>query len=287
MHEDTQRNRNGSSRDEMPLWMRQVMDAFDSGERKYGKLAKTAQQNDKGKKISVAGKTERLDKLLQEKGADLAPRGEWGKFISWLIKEHIGNFAPQQSAIFAFTAGYTWQKDRKNWVSRNIDNLQGNSDRVIRLAADLRRQIAYHYYCYNVLNWPEISDHDYDALVQNLQNLENKHPELKQPATVARCTTKWLYEVEKLLEVNFAGKGELRQSKTVKRRGGKLDQGLLQRFMDAIPDDPIEVVPDEEWQNAFSAFFERHFQEHTMLTACRAAFVAGAAWHKFRDILDG
>jgi hypothetical protein len=109
---------------------------------------------------------------------------------------------------------------------------------------------------------------------------------LKQLAKEYSCITRWLYEVEKLLEANFAHQGELQSPKTVKRRGGKLDSELLRKFVDSIPDNPVEVVPGEDWQATFSAFFERHFQEHTILTACRAAFVAGAAWYKFRDVLD-
>jgi len=286
MQEDTQRNHSSSSSDEMPLWIRQAVDAIDAGEKKYGKLVKATQQKHDSLTKSVNTKRERLDKLLQTKSDDLVPKGEWNKFVSWLIKEYIGNYSPQHSAISAFLIGYTWQKDRKSWVSRNMDNVQSNSDHVLKSAENLRLKIAYHRYCYNILDWPEISDHDYDSLVKKLQNLENMHPELKPQANKTPCISRWLYEVEKLLEANFIRDGELQQRKTVQKRGGKLDQGLLQIFMAAIPDDPIIVVPDKDWQVAFSAFFERHFQEHTLLTACRAAFMAGAAWYKYREVLD-
>jgi hypothetical protein len=124
--------------------MRQVMDAFDSGENKYGKLAKAARQKDNVEKVAIKDKTERLENVLQEKGAALVPRGEWSKFISWLINQHLGDNTPHHSAIYAFTAGYMWQKDRKNWVSRNIDNLPGISDRLTIFAENLHRKIAYH-----------------------------------------------------------------------------------------------------------------------------------------------
>ena len=47
--------------------------------------------------------------------------------------------------------------------------------------AYLREQIRYHDYKYYVLAAPEISDLDYDRLVQRLKDLEAKHPELITP----------------------------------------------------------------------------------------------------------
>jgi len=44
--------------------------------------------------------------------------------------------------------------------------------------AELRRQIAHHDERYYLLDDPEISDADYDALVRELQHLEAQHPEL-------------------------------------------------------------------------------------------------------------
>jgi DNA ligase (NAD+) len=46
---------------------------------------------------------------------------------------------------------------------------------------ELRRLIAHHDYLYYVLDRPEISDADYDALVQELRRLEAAHPELITP----------------------------------------------------------------------------------------------------------
>ncbi|HAL61867.1 MAG TPA: DNA ligase (NAD(+)) LigA, partial [Chloroflexi bacterium] len=45
----------------------------------------------------------------------------------------------------------------------------------------LRRVIRYHAYLYHVLDSPEISDAEYDALVRRLEELERAHPELITP----------------------------------------------------------------------------------------------------------
>jgi DNA ligase (NAD+) len=44
--------------------------------------------------------------------------------------------------------------------------------------AELRRQLEYHGYRYYVLDDPEISDYDYDMLLDELRALESEHPEL-------------------------------------------------------------------------------------------------------------
>jgi len=46
---------------------------------------------------------------------------------------------------------------------------------------DLRDQIRHHEYCYFVLDDPEISDFDFDKLVEHLKKLESEHPELITP----------------------------------------------------------------------------------------------------------
>src|SRR5580692_4775720 len=48
-------------------------------------------------------------------------------------------------------------------------------------AEDLREAIRHHEHQYYVLDQPEISDADYDALIRRLQKLEQEHPELTTP----------------------------------------------------------------------------------------------------------
>jgi len=48
-------------------------------------------------------------------------------------------------------------------------------------AAELRELIEHHNYCYYVLDQPEISDPEYDALFEELLQLEQEHPELQVP----------------------------------------------------------------------------------------------------------
>ncbi|PVV85075.1 NAD-dependent DNA ligase LigA [Dehalogenimonas alkenigignens] len=48
-------------------------------------------------------------------------------------------------------------------------------------AQELRRQIEHHNHLYYVMDAPEISDQEYDALLRELQELENEHPSLVTP----------------------------------------------------------------------------------------------------------
>ena len=48
-------------------------------------------------------------------------------------------------------------------------------------AAELRRELEYHGHRYYVLDDPEISDADYDALLNELRAIEAEHPELLTP----------------------------------------------------------------------------------------------------------
>ncbi len=48
-------------------------------------------------------------------------------------------------------------------------------------AAELRRRLDYHNHRYYVLDDPEISDSEYDALLNELRALEEEHPELRTP----------------------------------------------------------------------------------------------------------
>lgn len=45
----------------------------------------------------------------------------------------------------------------------------------------LRKELHEHNYKYYVLNQPEISDHDFDFMMHELQDLEAKHPEMADP----------------------------------------------------------------------------------------------------------
>ncbi|HUU55465.1 MAG TPA: NAD-dependent DNA ligase LigA [Armatimonadota bacterium] len=47
--------------------------------------------------------------------------------------------------------------------------------------AELRRQLSYHNYRYYVLDSPQISDAEYDALFRQLQELEEQYPDLITP----------------------------------------------------------------------------------------------------------
>src|SRR2546421_12963862 len=50
-----------------------------------------------------------------------------------------------------------------------------------RRVEELRDQINYHNYRYHVLDQPEVSDFDYDQLINELKELEDEFPELITP----------------------------------------------------------------------------------------------------------
>jgi DNA ligase (NAD+) len=52
---------------------------------------------------------------------------------------------------------------------------------VERRARELRTQIDHHNYRYHVLDDPEVSDQEYDRLLQELKALETEHPDLVTP----------------------------------------------------------------------------------------------------------
>jgi DNA ligase (NAD+) len=52
---------------------------------------------------------------------------------------------------------------------------------VASRAEDLRRQLEYHGHRYYVLDDPDISDPEYDALLNELRDIEAEHPELRSP----------------------------------------------------------------------------------------------------------
>src|SRR5438270_1216838 len=53
-------------------------------------------------------------------------------------------------------------------------------------ADDLRKQLEHHEYRYYVLDEPEISDAEYDALMRELRELEDAHPELRSPDSITQ-----------------------------------------------------------------------------------------------------
>jgi DNA ligase (NAD+) len=55
------------------------------------------------------------------------------------------------------------------------------TDAVAQRAEELRRQLEYHGHRYYVLDDPEISDADYDKLLNELRDIEAAHPELLTP----------------------------------------------------------------------------------------------------------
>ncbi|SHF54362.1 DNA ligase (NAD+) [Caldanaerobius fijiensis DSM 17918] len=55
------------------------------------------------------------------------------------------------------------------------------SDSVVKRIEELRKMISHHDYMYYVLDSPEISDDEYDRLMNELKMLESQHPELITP----------------------------------------------------------------------------------------------------------
>ena len=51
---------------------------------------------------------------------------------------------------------------------------------------ELRAELAKHARLYHVLDAPEISDAEYDVLFRELQELEERHPELARPDSPTR-----------------------------------------------------------------------------------------------------
>lgn len=56
-----------------------------------------------------------------------------------------------------------------------------NDQELTERVARLREQVRYHQYRYYVLDDPEISDGEFDALFRQLQALEETHPDLRDP----------------------------------------------------------------------------------------------------------
>src|SRR5947207_4959450 len=62
-----------------------------------------------------------------------------------------------------------------------IDNNEVDVSALAVRAADLRELLRYHNYRYSVLSVPEISDAEYDAMVDELDAIEKAHPQLITP----------------------------------------------------------------------------------------------------------
>ncbi|MEA2389119.1 MAG: ligase, partial [Thermoleophilaceae bacterium] len=65
-------------------------------------------------------------------------------------------------------------------MSRSPTSAQGGRAAEKR-AAQLRRELEHHNHRYYVLDEPEISDSGYDALLNELRDIEAEHPELRTP----------------------------------------------------------------------------------------------------------
>ncbi len=53
-------------------------------------------------------------------------------------------------------------------------------------AEQLRKQLEHHEHRYYVLDDPEISDAEYDALMRELRELEDAHPELRTSDSITQ-----------------------------------------------------------------------------------------------------
>ena len=74
------------------------------------------------------------------------------------------------------------EKTAKKSHGAKADALRSETpDEVRRRAADLTEQIDAHQFAYYVKDAPTISDGEYDALLRELQEIEDAHPELRSP----------------------------------------------------------------------------------------------------------
>src|SRR5581483_8256180 len=87
-----------------------------------------------------------------------------------------------------------------------------------REVEQLRKELRRHEHLYYVLDQPEISDAEYDALMRKLQALEAKHPELVTPDSPSQRVggkpregfVKVSHSVQMLSLDNALNEGELR-----------------------------------------------------------------------------
>ncbi|MDD2573368.1 MAG: NAD-dependent DNA ligase LigA [Bacillota bacterium] len=96
--------------------------------------------------------------------------------------------------------------------------MEGAIEGVLKRIEELRGEIEGHNYSYYVLDNPEISDHDFDALMRELQDLEDKYPEFVSPHSPTQRVggkaserfPKVVHSAPLLSLANAFGEGELR-----------------------------------------------------------------------------
>jgi DNA ligase (NAD+) len=76
---------------------------------------------------------------------------------------------------------YTGNISRHSFHLGNDGEPMTNENKIRQRVDELRALINYHNHRYYVLDSPEISDAEYDQLMQELQRLEAEHPELVTP----------------------------------------------------------------------------------------------------------
>jgi DNA ligase (NAD+) len=71
-------------------------------------------------------------------------------------------------------------------------------------AEELRREISYHDHRYYVLDDPEVGDDEYDALLDELRQIEEEHPELRTPDSPTQRVAGGMRPLEKFGEIRHA-----------------------------------------------------------------------------------
>ena len=66
-------------------------------------------------------------------------------------------------------------------MQRGKGNMSGTDPRIVTRVKTLREKLHHHNYRYHVLDDPEISDAEYDRMMQELIRLESEHAELSSP----------------------------------------------------------------------------------------------------------
>ena len=80
----------------------------------------------------------------------------------------------------------------------------------------LREELRRHEHLYYVLDKPEITDAEYDALMRKLQGLEQEHPELLTPDSPSqRCMSRRALYQSSLISTALPRRGVTTQSPTL------------------------------------------------------------------------